>query len=176
MEWTKKNYPEQYDKWVPWMEDMYLRWFTKDNKVSYTTKRKKLPHLYYNTLMMTNNSAENLDKTKVTGVEQVDNLQDGVNNLVAGQVGKGGLLQPIGDLASKEGVNRAERQGKDDEGGYVPTSVPGAGAMNTTAGSVADGGKAVAGKTTDGLKGAGSYVGGMFGGGGKKEEQAQEKK
>lgn len=46
--------------------------------------------------------------------------------------------------------------------------------MNTTAGSVADGSKAVAGKTTDGLKGAGSYVGGLFGG--KKEEQGQEER
>ena len=155
MEYAKKNYPEQYEKWVPWLEDVYLRWFTKDNKASYTTK-------------------DTLDKTKVTGVEQVDTLQDGVNNLVAGQVGKGGLLQPVGDLASKEGINRAERQGKDDNGGYVPTNVPGAGAMNTAAGGVADGGKAVAGKTTEGLKGAGGYVGGLFGG--KKEEQGQEQR
>jgi hypothetical protein len=60
----------------------------------------------------------------VTGIEQVDTLQDGVHNLVAGQVGQGGLLQPIGDLASKEGLNRAERQGKDDKGSYLPTGMP----------------------------------------------------
>jgi hypothetical protein len=67
---------------------------------------------------------ENLDKTKVTGVKQVDTLQDGVNNLVAGQVGQGGLLQPVGDMVSKEGLNRAERQGKDDKGGYLPSNLP----------------------------------------------------
>lgn len=67
---------------------------------------------------------EQLGKTKVTGVEQVDTLQDGVHNLVAGQVGQGGLLQPVGDLVSKEGANRAERQGKDEKGSYLPTSLP----------------------------------------------------
>ncbi|KAF5505061.1 hypothetical protein CGCS363_v005647 [Colletotrichum siamense] len=151
MEWAKQTYNQQYERWVPWLEDFYLRWFTKDNKASYTTK-------------------DTLDKTKVTGVEQVDTLQDGVHNLAAGQVGQGGLLQPVGDLASKEGINRAERQGKDDEGGYVPTAVPGSSAVNTAAGGIADGGKAVAGTATDGVKGAGSYVGGLFGGG-KKQEQ-----
>ena len=35
-------------------------------------------------------AAENLDKTKVTGVEQVDTVQDGINNMVAGQLGQGG--------------------------------------------------------------------------------------
>ncbi|OAQ88809.1 hypothetical protein VFPFJ_07274 [Purpureocillium lilacinum] len=98
MEWAREKYNEQYENWMPWIEDHFLKWFTKDNKASYATK-------------------DTLDKSKVTGVEQVDKLQDGVNNLVAGQVGQGGLLQPIGDMASKEGVNRAERQGKDDKGG-----------------------------------------------------------
>jgi hypothetical protein len=40
MEYAKETYNSQYDKWMPWIEDMYLRWFTKDNKVSYTTKRE----------------------------------------------------------------------------------------------------------------------------------------
>ncbi|KAH9904976.1 hypothetical protein F4778DRAFT_780139 [Xylariomycetidae sp. FL2044] len=106
MEWAKQKYNEQYEVWYPWIEDNILYYFTKDNKVSYATK-------------------EQLNKTKVTGVEQVDNLQDGVNNLAAGQVGQGGLLQPVGDLLSKEGVNRAERQGKDEDGSYIPTKVPG---------------------------------------------------
>ncbi|KAK8017336.1 hypothetical protein PG993_013662 [Apiospora rasikravindrae] len=105
MEWAKQKYNEQYESWMPWIEDYFLKWFTKDNKASYTTK-------------------EQLNKTKVTGVEQVDTLQDGVHNLVAGQVGQGGLLQPVGDLLSKEGANRAERQGKDENGGYLPTSLP----------------------------------------------------
>ncbi|GKT58256.1 hypothetical protein ColTof4_12183 [Colletotrichum tofieldiae] len=153
-EWAKQTYNQQYEKWVPWLEDQYLKWFTKDNKASYATK-------------------DTLGQTKVTGVEQVDTLQDGVNNLVGGQVGKGGLLQPVGDLASKEGINRAERQGKDDEGGYVPTAVPGSGALNQAGSGVADGGKAVAGKTTEGLKGAGGYVGGLFGGGAGKSKPEQ---
>ncbi|OHE91154.1 hypothetical protein CORC01_13565 [Colletotrichum orchidophilum] len=153
-EWAKQTYNQQYEKWVPWLEDVYLRWFTKDNKASYATK-------------------DTLDKSKVTGIEQVDTLQDGVHNLAAGQVGQGGLLQPIGDMASKEGVNRAERQGKDDEGGYVPTAVPGSGALNQAGSGVAEGSKTVAGKTTEGVKSAGGLVGGLFGGGAGKAKAEQ---
>ena len=145
-EWAQKTYNEQYEKWVPWIEDMYLRWFTKDNKASYVAK-------------------DNLAKTKVTGVEQVDTLQDGVNNLVTGQVGQGGILEPVGNMVSKEGMNRTERQGRDANGDYAPSSIPGAGVANSAATSVADGGKAAAGMTTNGIKNAGGYVGGMFGGG-----------
>lgn len=32
-------YNRQYDNWMPWIEDKYLQWFTKDNKASYATKR-----------------------------------------------------------------------------------------------------------------------------------------
>ncbi|KAK0648934.1 hypothetical protein B0T16DRAFT_287591, partial [Cercophora newfieldiana] len=98
---VKRQYNEQYEKWVPWLEDLYLRWFTKDNKASYATR-------------------DTLNKTKVTGIEGVDTLQDGVNNLVSGQVGQQGLGRPVGDLLSREGVNRSERMGKDDKGGYIP--------------------------------------------------------
>ncbi|KAH6986794.1 hypothetical protein EDB80DRAFT_590129 [Ilyonectria destructans] len=148
MEWTKKTYNEQYEKWVPWLEDTYLRWFSKDNKASYATK-------------------DTLNKSKVTGVEQVDTLQDGVHNLVAAQVGQGGLLQPAGDLASKEGINRTERQGKDDKGGYAPSKLHGASAVNNTASAFVDGGKSVGTKSADGVKGAGNYMGGLLGGGSK---------
>ncbi|CCC05350.1 hypothetical protein SMACR_08664 [Sordaria macrospora] len=104
-EWAKNQYDAQYENWVPWLEDLYLRYFTKDNKASYATK-------------------DTLSKTKITNIEQVNTLQDGVHNLVAGQVGQGGLAQPVGDLFSKEGVNRMERKGKDERGGYLPdTSV-----------------------------------------------------
>ncbi|KAI1341012.1 hypothetical protein F5Y15DRAFT_38846 [Xylariaceae sp. FL0016] len=106
VEWAKEKYGEQYENWMPWIEDNFLYYFTKDNKASYATK-------------------DQLSKTKVTGVEQVDTLQDGVNNVAAGTVGQGGILQPVGDMLSKEGVNRAERQGKDDKGGYLPSGVPG---------------------------------------------------
>ncbi|KAK9439948.1 hypothetical protein VB005_04566 [Metarhizium brunneum] len=101
MEWASAQYQKQKDIWIPWIEDMYLKYFTSDNKASYTTR-------------------DNLDKTKVTGNEQVDKLQDGVHGLVAGQLGQGGLAQPVGDLVSKQGINRAERQGVDKEGKYLP--------------------------------------------------------
>jgi hypothetical protein len=104
-EWAKQKYNEQYEVWMPWIEDTFLKYFTKDNKASYATK-------------------DQLNKTKITGVEQVDTLQDGVHNTVAGQVGQGGLLQPVGDLLSKEGLNRAERRGKDENGGFLPSSLP----------------------------------------------------
>lgn len=38
MEWTKKKYNEQYEVWWPWIEDNFLKYFTKDNKASYATK------------------------------------------------------------------------------------------------------------------------------------------
>jgi len=40
MQWTKRQYDEQYEKWIPWIEDQFLRFFTKDNKASYATKGK----------------------------------------------------------------------------------------------------------------------------------------
>jgi hypothetical protein len=38
MEWSKQQYSKKKEIWVPWLEDIYLRWFTRDNKASYTTK------------------------------------------------------------------------------------------------------------------------------------------
>ncbi|KAJ2994552.1 hypothetical protein NUW58_g1527 [Xylaria curta] len=57
MEWAREKYNEQYNAWMPWIEDMYLKYFTKDNRTSYVAR-------------------DSLDKTKVTGVDQVDALQD----------------------------------------------------------------------------------------------------
>jgi hypothetical protein len=37
-EWVKQGYYHQKENWMPWVEDMYLRWFTRDNKASYATK------------------------------------------------------------------------------------------------------------------------------------------
>lgn len=91
-----------------------------------------------------------MDKTKVTGVPQVDKLQDSVNSTVSGQVGQDGLLQPVGDAVSKEGVNRAERGGKDDGGSYLGS----AGNTLSSAG----------GSVMSGAKNAGGYVTGMFSG------------
>lgn len=41
-EHASQFYNKQYEAWVPWLEDKYLAWFTKDNKASYTTKRSLL--------------------------------------------------------------------------------------------------------------------------------------
>ena len=141
-------YNRQYENWYPWIEDKYLSWFTKDNKASYATQ-------------------QNLDKTKVTGVEQVDNLQDGVNGLVSGTVGKGGIAQPLGDAVSKEGINRAERGGKDENGKPIESQGP----LGGYGQSAADGVKGGVGSVAGGAKSAGGYVGGMFGGGNKEGEK-----
>ena len=62
-------------------------------------------------------------------------------------------------MASKEGVNRAERGGKDDKGSYGP------GALGNVANPVAEGAKGASNTIVDGGKSAGGYVSGMFGGG-----------
>lgn len=146
-EWLMENYNYQYERWMPWIEDQYLKWFGKgENKASYVTK-------------------DTLNKSKITGVKQVDQIQDDVHNLVGNQLGENGLLAPIGNLASKEGLNRAERGGKDDKGSYggpvagysdpMIKNVKGAGE------GLAGGAQAVGGGLVDGAKG----VGGLFGGG-----------
>lgn len=43
MEWAKTQYETQRDNWVPWIEDMYLKYFTNDNKASYSTKGTHSP-------------------------------------------------------------------------------------------------------------------------------------
>lgn len=68
----------------------------------------------------------------------------------------------MGDKASKEGVNRMERGGKDDNNSYT-----GSGAGD----SYVDSAKNVGGKLTEGAKGAGSYAGSFLGGGSKGEEK-----
>lgn len=80
-----------------------------------------------------------------------------MNGLVSGQLGKGGLLQPVGDKASKEGVNRAERGGKDESGSY-------GGPMGGVTDGVVNGASGAAGKATEGAKSAGGYLGGLWGG------------
>jgi len=164
-DWAKRNYGEKYETWMPWVEDQYLKWFGKDNKASYAAK-------------------DTLDKTKVTGIDQVDKIQDDVNNLAAGQIGKGGLLQPLGDLVSKEGVNRIERGGKDDQGKTAPgplgdytdpiTDKAKSAGSGLTSGAEGAGGYAQsAGESlTSGAKGAGGYLGSFFGAERKKRSKA----
>lgn len=37
--WAQNVYNSQYESWMPWIEDQYLRWFGKgDNKASYAAK------------------------------------------------------------------------------------------------------------------------------------------
>jgi hypothetical protein len=164
MEWSKKQYNEQYEKWVPWLEDLYLRYFTKDNKASYATRGNPIRRSGPSTRLTI--PPDTLNKSKVTGIEGVDKLQDGVNNLVTGQVGQGGLGQPIGDLASREGVNRGERMGKDDKGGYIPQAAgPVATGGNAVIGGVAQTGQQAAGAAKGGLQ----SVGGALGFGGQKK-------
>ncbi len=62
---------------------------------------------------------DKLGQTKITGDKNVDAIQDGVNEGVGGQFGKGGVLEGVGNLTSKEVFTRSERQGKDDKGGYI---------------------------------------------------------
>ncbi|EPE05125.1 hypothetical protein F503_03730 [Ophiostoma piceae UAMH 11346] len=131
---ARDSYDALYTSWAPWAEDLYLRYFTRHNKASYATE-------------------DALQKTKVTGVAQVDALQDGVGALVGGQVGQGGLLQPVGDVVSKHGINRAERDGQDEGGAYVPQSVSKAGS------AVASGGTSAAGTVGGGLQSGVQTVG-----------------
>ncbi|KAK6341445.1 hypothetical protein TWF696_008519 [Orbilia brochopaga] len=142
MDTARQFYNRQYEKWVPWLEDQYLYYFGKDNKASYVTKQQ-------------------LDKSKVTGISQADKLQDDVNSLVSGQVGKDGLLQPVGDLSSKHAVNRAERGGKDESGSYggplggvTDPVVEGA---KSGGGAVAGGVQSGASTVADGVKGVTSW-------------------
>jgi hypothetical protein len=39
-EWVKQGLYNSKENWMPWIEDQYLRWFTRDNKASYATKGK----------------------------------------------------------------------------------------------------------------------------------------
>jgi hypothetical protein len=44
-EWVKQGFFHQKENWMPWIEDQYLRWFTKDNKASYATKGMLAVHM-----------------------------------------------------------------------------------------------------------------------------------
>ncbi|KAF6239469.1 hypothetical protein HO173_002013 [Letharia columbiana] len=87
-EWTKKKYNEAYTEYMPWIEDKVLGYWG-ENKTSYTAKEKL--------------------NTDVTGDKNVQAIQGGIAEGVGGQFSSGGLLGGVGDMTSKEGVNRAER-------------------------------------------------------------------
>jgi hypothetical protein len=92
-----------------------------------------------------------------------------VNNLVGNQLGSNGLLAPIGNMVSKEGVNRAERGGKDDKGTYggpvAGYSDPVLEKGQAAGQGVAGGAQKVGSGVLDGAKGASGYLGGLVGGG-----------
>ena len=71
-------------------------------------------------------------------------------------MGQGGLAQPIGDALSKEGINRAERGGKDEQG----RPLEGQGPLGGYGQSAVEGVKGGAGSVADGAKSAGGWVGG----------------
>ena len=41
-EFGSRHYNQQYESWMPWVEDNFLHYFTKDNKASYATKSASL--------------------------------------------------------------------------------------------------------------------------------------
>ncbi|KAL9131428.1 MAG: hypothetical protein Q9217_000642 [Psora testacea] len=88
MEWAKEKYNNAYNNYMPWIEDKVLGYWG-ENKTSYTAKDKL--------------------STDVTGERNVNAIQGGVAEGVGGTLSSGGLLGGVGDLTSKEGVNRAER-------------------------------------------------------------------
>jgi len=45
-EYVKEKGHELYESWIPWIEDQYLSWFTKDNKASYATKSALFLYFY----------------------------------------------------------------------------------------------------------------------------------
>ncbi|KAK0507238.1 hypothetical protein JMJ35_010276 [Cladonia borealis] len=87
-DWTKKKYNEYYNSYMPWIEDKVLgHW--GENKTSYTVKDKM--------------------STDVTGDKNINAIQGGVAEGVGGTLSSGGVLGGVGDMTSKEGINRAER-------------------------------------------------------------------
>lgn len=170
-EWLSQGYQHTKENWMPWIEDVYLKWFTNDNKASYATKGNSPSStlVVVRWKLIWRGYVDALDKSKITGIDQVDSVQGSVNEAVGKQVGKGGLLQPLGDLASKEGVNRAERGGKDEKGCYIVATDAGekSGYLSAAGDYAASAGNGV----WSGAKSAGGYVRGMFGAGEKKEDK-----
>lgn len=61
-EYGKQVYNEQYERWMPWIEDFYLRWFTKDNKASYATKGMCLVWSTISSTLLARRKAEKNEK------------------------------------------------------------------------------------------------------------------
>ncbi|KAJ8070707.1 hypothetical protein OCU04_001078 [Sclerotinia nivalis] len=130
-----------------------------------------------NRINKTNVQLDALNKTKITCISQIDQFQDDVNNLIGKQVGENGVFAPIGNLASKEGINRAERGGKDEEGSYAG---PLGGVTDPIVINAKSAGQGIAGgaqSAGSGFVSGAQSAGGLFGAGGyQKVEQKQEQK
>ena len=50
LEWVKEGYHNQYENWMPWIEDQYLKWFTNDNKARYAAKGQSVTCVYEQTI------------------------------------------------------------------------------------------------------------------------------
>lgn len=92
----------------------------------------------------------------------MDQLQDDVHNLVGNQLGDNGLLAPVGKLASKEGINRAERNGKDDNGSYGGpvggVTDPAVNGVKNVGSSMASGAQSVGSGVASGAQSVGNSV------------------
>ena len=137
--WLSKKYNDNYNSYVPWLEDKYLNWYG-ENKTSYTAKgklsplsnpkflplpiafaryplpllplrlRPPLPALLCNLHFLSSFlPLEQLKENPLTDDKNVAAIQGGVAEGVGGQLSSGGLLGGIGDMSSKEGMNRVER-------------------------------------------------------------------
>jgi hypothetical protein len=60
---------------------------------------------------------DKLDQTKVTGVKGVDDIQEVVDKGITKQLGKGGLVNLVGEIISKV-FTRDERGGRGEKGGF----------------------------------------------------------
>lgn len=114
METAKNYYNKQYESWMPWIEDKYLAWWGQ-NKTSYVAKGT-LHTLSLPTPQVSLMAVGEMDKTKITGDKNIDAIQDGINQGVSGQFAKGGVLEGVGNLGSKEVFTRSERGGKNESG------------------------------------------------------------
>ena len=125
-EWTKKKYNDAYTEYMPWIEDKVLGYWG-ENKTSYTAKGNAASRFYPFPLLFLpaflspppptplssrpanpSSPTEKLN-TDLTGDKNVQAIQGGIAEGVGGQLSSGGLLGGVGDMTSKEGVNRAER-------------------------------------------------------------------
>lgn len=80
-----------------------------------------------------------------------------MTNVVGNQVGDKGLFAPVGQLASKEGINRVERNGRDENGSYT-------GPAKSYLDTGKEGASNVGSGLAKGAESAQSYVAGGLGG------------